>query len=157
MKKIKLSRGKFAIVDDEDFEWLNKWKWHTQKVRKRYYAIRQFPFPTWETPKWILMHRLIMNCPDNLQIDHKNLDGLDNRKNNLRICTNAQNNQSRGKMKEGSSQFRGVCRWGNKWRVQITKDYRHLNLGDFETEYEAAMVYDFWAKKLFGEFARLNF
>lgn len=150
MKIIKLTNKLEVFVDDEDFEYLNQFKWCFDNG----YAI------TTKVPQ-IKMHRLIMKVGKGIHIDHKNHNTLDNRKNNLRICTNSQNHMNRIKqrMETASSKFKGVC-WHkdrNKWEAYITKDQKLKYLGLFDDETEAAKTYDFWAKKLFGEFARLNF
>lgn len=101
MKKIKLTQGKYAIVDDEDFEWLNQWKWCYCK-----YVIRDIILN--KKNKRIYMHRLIMNTPEKMQTDHINGNKLDNRRNNLRICTQSQNNMNRKISKLNTSGYRGI-------------------------------------------------
>ena len=105
------------------------------------------------------MHRLIMNCPKGLLVDHKNHDGLDNRKCNLRLCTNAENQYNQKPLqKKTSSQYRGI-NWQKrigKWDVWIQLNGKSIFLGSFSNEIEAAKAYDKKAKELFGEFAHLN-
>jgi len=153
MKKIKLTQGKYALVDDKDFEQLNQFKWCIWKDKNTDYAARR------KSEKIILMHRYIMNCPQNKQIDHKNRNGLDNRRNNLRICNIHQNARNRVGNKNTSSKYKGVC-WhkkSNKWTCKIGINNKRKSLGFYHHEKDAARIYDFWANKLFKEFAYLNF
>ena len=159
MKYIILSRGYKSLVDDEDFDFLNQWKWHAS-CTSTIYAIRNplVPSPNCScgcTKKLVVfLHRLIMNAPKNLSIDHINGDSLDNRKSNLRLCTRSQNCQNRAKLKKPTlSIYKGVQPWFKKWRVIVRKKH----VGMFKTEIEAAKAYDKKAKELFGEFARTNF
>lgn len=90
MQTIQLSQGKVSLVGDSDFEWFNQWKWTAMKRGNTWYAVRG----GFLGPK-ILMHREIMNAPKDMQVDHINGDGLDNRRENLRVCTNAENGRNR--------------------------------------------------------------
>ena len=153
MKQIKLTQGKYAIVDDEDFEWLNQWKWYANKDHKTYYARRH------EGKKIVKMHRLILNASIGTEVDHKNHDGLDNRRDNIRICTFSQNQHRRATTK-GVSAYRGVYQLNHspnyKWASQIRANGKVKHLGCFVTEVEAAMAYNKAAKQYYGEFAYLN-
>lgn len=150
---IPLTQGKFAIVDAEDYEWLNQYKWYAAKYGTTFYACRSKGRTT------INMHRQIMCAPKGLICDHKNHNGLDNRKNNLRLCTNAQNQYNRRPRTGCSSRYKGVDwqRAFNKWRAAIRLNQTYLHLGLFHNEMEAALTYDRKAAELFGEFAWLNF
>ncbi|MEE9316533.1 MAG: HNH endonuclease [bacterium] len=155
MKTISLTRGKVTIVDDCDYGKLAQYKWHTLKVRNLYYAVKSFYKPRID----ILMHRMILNARKGQQIDHKNGDGLDNQRSNLRYCTNAENHYNQRPRLGGASKYKGVC-WNKqcrKWVAQIQVNGETKFLGYFKDEIEAAKVYDSKAKELFGEFARLNF
>lgn len=105
------------------------------------------------------IHRYIMNAPRHLHVDHINGDRLDNRRENLRVCTQHQNNMSGSRKKNSKSLFKGVspCHSNNKWRSTVTFNYKQHHAGYFQTEEEAAKAYDKKALELFGEFARLNF
>jgi hypothetical protein len=146
MKQIPLTQGKFAIVDDEDFDWLNKWKWcvNNENVvhRKSNYKI-------------ITMHKLIMNPPKGMQVDHKSGNRLDNRRSNLRICTGSQNCMNRN-YKSNSSGYKGVRKWYRRWQSRIEINGKKINLGMFSTPIKAAKAYNEAAIKYHGEFAKLN-
>ncbi len=147
MKKIKLTQGKFAVVDDSDYEWLNKWKWSLHGIRHLY--ARGFV-----DGRKQLMHRIILNAPVNLEIDHISGNGLDNRRCNLRICTRSQN-QMNAHPRKGTSNYKGV-HWNSghkKWSASIRLAGKLVALGDFESEYEASKAYNSAAEEHFRQFA----
>ena len=149
---IPLTRGKFAIVDADDYAWLGRFKWHCVVNKKRAYAYHSFE------KKNTSMHRIIMKPPGGMVVDHIDGNGLNNTRKNLRICTPRQNTcNSKGQGK--TSGYKGVCRIKNskKWLAQITYTRKNKKIGCFETEITAAQAYDRKAKELFGEFAYLNF
>ena len=153
MRYIELTKDKFAIVDDADFEWLSQWKWYAHASYRKYYAARRD-----KNGQFIYMHRLITDAPNNLQIDHKNGNGLDNSRSNLRICTRSQNQANKIQTNQKSSIYKGVTWYKNysKWMAQIHVQGKRKFIGYFSTEMEAAKAYDLKAKELFGEFAKLN-
>lgn len=156
MKEIQLTQGKVALVDDEDFDYLNQFKWYTNKCGHGYdkfYAVRLNKHEN------VHMHRLIMNTPDGFYTDHIDGDGLNNQKNNLRICTSSQNQANKKKCKNNNCGFKGVHldKPRNKWKATIHKNNKTIFLGRFDTPQEAAKNYDKAARKYFGEFAELNF
>jgi len=158
MREIPLTQGKVAIVDDEDFEELSKYKWHASRGRHTFYAIRTLgKHPHMQT---IHMHREILKPPLLLLCDHINHDGLDNRRCNLRICTYSQNLWNQ-RLQGGTSVYKGVYfdKRRNKWQAYITPKPKgeRQHLGRFAKEIDAALAYDNAAAKFFGEFARLNF
>ena len=158
-RRIPLTQGKYAIVDPEDFERLNKHKWYADKRSNTFYAIRCVG-PRRKI-KYIRMHREVIHPPDHLVVDHINHNGLDNRKANLRHATRAQNNRNRLIIvrKNSSSKYKGV-NWNKskkKWRARIHVDGECIFLGYFKDEIEAAKAYDKAAKKYYKEFASLNF
>jgi len=94
-KTISLSQGKVARVDEEQFEWLNAWKWCAHKGRNTWYAVRRDY--SGDKPKMVSMHRLLLGPPPGMETDHRNGDGLDNRRSNLRACTRRQNQMNKRK------------------------------------------------------------
>ncbi len=160
MKMIPLTHGKVALVDDQDYNWLSQFKWRAQKSGKRpdaFYAVRNITINKRRTT--VQMHRQIMRPPKGLEIDHKNNNGLDNRRSNLRFCTRSQNMaNSRGHSKRRSS-FKGVSfhTQFKKWRAIITQNKKNHHLGFFKSQVQAAKAYDDRAKELFGRFACPNF
>lgn len=156
MREIKLTQGKVALVDDEDFERLNTHKWCVMKTYGLFYAVRHTPKPNRRT---ILMHREIIGAQPGQMVDHIGGNGLNNQQANLRFCTNAQNVRNAKKRQGGTSHFKGVCYDADRgtWIAQIIVNYKGKHLGRFENEEDAAMAYNRAAKKYFGEFARLNY
>ena len=159
-RKIALTQGKFALVDDTDYEWLNQYKWCALKGRNTFYAVRMSPRVSGKQAI-IWMHREILGLgkEDPQQGDHRNHNGLDNRRGNLRICNNSQNQHNKSPQKNSSSAFKGVC-WDKqycKWHAHIRVDSKLKHLGRFNSEIVAAKVYDKAALKNFGEFAFTNF
>lgn len=156
MKQLPLQNGKFALVDDEDFEWLSTWNWYCD-VRQR--ACRTIHNEWTGRKHSIRMHRQIMGMihDSSLDIDHINGDGLDNRKANLRICTHQQNmcNSKKTKSKM-TSKFKGVCLIGGKWLAKIYFQNQQFPIGRFDNETDAARAYNRKALELHRKFARLN-
>ena len=153
MKQIPLTQGKFAIVDDENFEWLNQWKWYFNSSLG--YAVGQVD------KKKMCMHRVILNVPKGMETDHKNLNKLDNRRCNLRICDRSENNMNHKTRKDSASGYKGVYltkkdKRVKKWRSTIKIRDKRIFIGNFFSKEEAALAYNQKAKELFGEFARLN-
>jgi hypothetical protein len=157
MKQIPLTNGLFALVDDEDFDRVNQYKWQAYKATDGLiYAVRRIKG---ETHKKIRMHRFIMNTSNpNIKIDHRNSDSLDNQKHNLRIATNSQNQQNRRKTTGLTSIYKGVCRvkHRNLYRSTLYINRKPINLGYFKDEIMAAQAYNLAAEKYFGEFAKVN-
>lgn len=159
MQQIMLTQGYFTIVDDEDYDWLRAHKWvvfrHEYKDAFWCYASRHSSKV--EGRKTILMHRVILDCPDGLVIDHINGNGLDNRCCNLRICTQEQNLRNRQLHRSNRSGYHGVQASRGKWCASIRIDGQNIRIGWFDDPIEAAKAYDERALNEFGEFARLNF
>ncbi len=159
MKKIKLTQGQYALVDDEDFKRVNQFRWFAfwEDDTKSFYAIRNIRKDNGRRTI-MRMHRYIMNCPKGKQTDHKNHNTLDNQKSNLRICTRQQNKMNRKNHKKSSSGYKGVY-WNiprNKWMAYIRHNGKLIYLGLYKNEIDAAMAYNKKAKELFRKFAYLN-
>jgi hypothetical protein len=150
MKEILLTQGKVTLVDDDIFDYLSKYKWsfnggYASKAGKK-------------SGSRIMMHRLIMDCPKGMDIDHINLNKLDNQKRNLRICTRSENQANVKLVNNNTTGYKGVCfdKSNNNWCAYITKNYTRVNIGSFKSPEKAAEAYDRAAKELFGGFAKTN-
>jgi len=148
MKRIKMGGKKenvFCILDDEDYEKYKKFNWwlscgYPARYRKN---------------GTIYMHREIMNTPKGMETDHINGDRLDNRKENLRICTTSENQCNRKKI-NGENRHRGITLRRNKWVVRICRNHKSFWLGSFEREIDAIKCWNAKAKELSGDFVILN-
>jgi hypothetical protein len=158
-RRINLGEGEWTILDQEDYYWLNHYKWSVVNNDKKMYAVRIIRKEEFGKIKPMFLHREIMQPAKGLLVDHRNSDGLDNRRSNLRPATHSQNSYNRAKKKNTSSQFNGVSwtKGRNRWRVSIRNNGKSVSLGYFDNEIDAAKAYDMAAKKYHGEFARLNF
>ncbi|MDD5551392.1 MAG: HNH endonuclease [Candidatus Omnitrophica bacterium] len=156
MKKTKLTRGKVALVDDEDYERTTQYRWCAMHINYQWYADRAL---SKKEPKnaFTEMHRFIMNPPKGMMVDHRDGNGLNNQKSNLRICTRAENMMNRGKQPNNTSGYKGVRI--NKGIIIAQIGFKNWNyhIGCFPDKESAARAYDKRAKELFGDFARLNF
>lgn len=154
-KAIPLTQNQVAIVDEDDYEKLMKWKWFALKDTNTFYAARYI------VKGMIQMHREILGLKkyEKVIIDHINRDGLDNRKNNLRIATVSLNSYNKRMMTNNISGFRGVC-WSkphNRWVARVGINGKSVFCGQFVDVVLAAKAYDKKAKELWGDNAILNF
>ncbi len=165
MKEIELTQEQVTLVNDEDFEWLNQWKWfaHYDWRGKCFYAQRNAPRIK---DKRVIIHmsREIIKCPKNLQVDHADGNTLNNQRYNIRICTSTENLRNRRPWINCTSKHKGVGwhKQTEKWIARIyTRDIfdqpMNIFLGLFNSEEEAALAYDKAALREFGEFAYFNF
>lgn len=135
VRKISLTQGKFALVDDDSYGWLSQWKWYALKSCHTWYAVRK--------QAWFKGHQRLIAM-------HRH----------LRLCTRSENQCNRGIYKKAhSSTYKGVCRRKEtlKWKAYITINSRQISLGSFDNEVKAALAYDDAAREHFGEFANTNF
>jgi HNH endonuclease len=154
MKRIELSQGKFALVDDADYPSVSKFRWYASRTGRRVYAVRNLKKGESGSR---LLHRFLI--PSQIEIDHRDGDGLNCQRRNLRPATKQENQRGfRRKAAGASSRFRGVSwhRGENKWRATITINYKDIHLGYFQDEILAAKKYNQAARKFFGEFASPN-
>jgi hypothetical protein len=158
MKEIPLTQGKVALVDDEDYERLNKYKWHAHKHRNNFYAYRNTPRENGKQTNMI-MHRVVLGISDRSMVDHRDGDGLNNQKYNLRPCTNSQNMCNAVAHKRNPSGYKGVTinKRRGRYHARITHNYHLIYLGYFSDPIDAALAYSVAAILLHGEFARTSF
>jgi len=139
MKTIELTQGEVALVDDEDFEELNQYRWRAHKNGNVFYAERSTRGVKPRT--WVSMHRTLMNAPKGMIVDHIDGDGLNNRRSNLRVVTQRQNLQNmhtgKSSIYPGVSWHKAVGKWQSQ--IRINGDYKYLGL--FGIEEEAYAVY----------------
>jgi hypothetical protein len=170
------ANGTFIVhYDNCDSQLIESHTWYIQKRKNTFYIITVIPHPDggwreWTNPKTgkverkrrtttLALHRLIMNPPKGMMVDHINGDGLDNRRANLRVCTNAENGRNQRLSKNNKSGYKGVS-WfkrDKKWRSKIKHEGKSRCIGLFDCPEKAARAYDAVAKELFGEYANLNF
>lgn len=160
MKEIPLSRGKVALVDDEDYEKLRQFTWHMSKDG---YAYRHAPDARVKGKRKRYsqsMHRYLMGLEygDKRAVDHKSGNKLDNQKINLRVCTRGENNLNVGRRSNNKSGFKGVhwCNTWGRWVARIKKDNKKYFIGNFESAEEAYRAYCAKAVEIHGEFANLG-
>jgi hypothetical protein len=155
MREVPVGRDSFALVDDEDYERVSGITWYLLRRKHLRYAIGSV------AGKSVLMHRLLLKPKKSECIDHKDRNGLNNQRLNLRKCTHSQNMRNAVYPKrQGTkkpSQYKGVCWEGRYWVAQMSVDGRPRTLGKFKSEEAAARMYDAHAFRLSGEFALLNF
>jgi len=149
VRLIPLMEGGYAYVDAADYEWLNQWRWHLSNG----YAVR------FEGRRKIAMHRQIMQPPQGMVVDHIDGNQAHNCRQNLRVCTHAENIRNQRKRADSYSWYKGVFydKRNHKWQAVCKYEGRPIWVGYFDSEAEAARAYDRKAVELWGEFARVNF
>lgn len=162
MRELQLTKGKVALVDDEDYYWVSQWNWFAVEISGIWYARRSKKKGILRNCESfeIYLHRVVTRCIDKvLTVDHKDHDGLNCQKSNLRVCTKAENNRSLSSQKNSSSKYLGVSydAQRKKWRAQYTFNGKTILAKRYNSEEAAARAYDVMALKNAGEFANLNF
>jgi hypothetical protein len=149
MKQISLTQGKFAIIDDEDYALVSQYNWYYNNGYAKAY----------HQGKRLRMHRLILNASKGQPVDHRNRNGLDNRRCNLRLCTLQENNRNITLRKDNTSGYKGVSldKTTGHWRPLVFVDGKAKTCGQFKDKRHAALTYDLWATFFHGEFASTNF
>ena len=157
-KEIQLTQGRVAIVDDWRFDELSQYKWYAKwcEHTHSFYAARNSTDSAGKRTT-VFMHVVIAETPKKFQTDHINHNTLDNQEENLRVCTQSQNQHNRWKYASNTSGFKGVVRHGRGWHAQIMVGGKQESLKTRNTREEAAADYDEAAKRMHGEFAVLNF
>lgn len=160
-RTIPLSRGQVALVDAEDYEWLSQWKWYAAvSMRSCQYYAATHDVPDGGPRRMVRMHRLVigLDCSDSRQVDHIDGNGLNNRRGNLRIATESENNFNRDIQRNNTSGFRGVSfhRGTGKWMSQTTVKGKYHNLGLYETPEQAHEAYLAACLQLRGELPRIS-
>jgi len=143
-----MADGSFFIFDKDDLSLVSNYTWSLARGYVR----------TLRAGKTLLLHRLITQVRDRIQVDHINQDKMDNRKSNLRVATHEQNQWNRGRRCDNTSGFNGVCfdKRSGLYMAYINANHQRYYLGYFSTPHQAALAYDQAAVKLHGEFACLN-
>lgn len=152
MKQITLTQGKVALIDDGDFEFLSGFKWFAVFDGYNWYAASKI------SCRSVKMHQLLMSVNGGSEIDHRDNNGLNNQRSNLRICTHRNNIRNKKIASRNKSGLKGVS-WKphiSRWIAQIKTDDKVVHLGTFIKKEDAAMTYDAAAEKHFGEFACTN-
>jgi len=167
------THGTFTVLyDAEDHDKVSAHRWFGSKDRtNKFYVVARIPHPDggWycspnghkqRRQAGLQIHRLIMDAPKGMCVDHINGNPLDNRKSNLRICTRSENMRNRGAQKNNTSGYKGVSwhKHKKKWGCKINKhNGKQIHVGYYKDKEEAARAYDKKAKEFHGEFAKLNF
>lgn len=156
---IPLTQGLFALVDSDDHPRLMRYRWQAVRSGKGWYASRGVYDRSAKRSYPLSMHRALLDSPSGVEVDHKNRDGLDNRRSNLRLATRSQNTANSPHRANGMSGYRGVTfqRPYRRWAASIESQGCRIHLGNYATAEEAALAYDKGAREVFGEFAYQNF
>lgn len=165
MRKIPVRHNEFALIDNDDYERVSQYQWWCSLIKSNGSKYAKADVIIGKKKTTIFMHRLILSPIGKIRplskapIDHINGNSLDNRKKNIRFCTQAENCRNSKKIKIKSSRFKGVSfveHLTNKWCSKIMLNRKGITIGFFDTEIKAAKAYNKKAKELFGAFAWLN-
>jgi len=154
MKKIQLTQGKMALVDDEDYVFLSQWKWHVHANKNKNYAIHTTYDTSTKKKGKMIMHRIIVDVAHGFEVDHIDGNGLNNQKINLRICTHSENTKNQGKHKNNTSVYKGVYYNKDKQKYQVNMMiggiYKYV--GRFTSKEEAYRAYCLKASEVHKDF-----
>lgn len=149
---ITITHGLTVIIDESDLPLVSPYTWMLKsKAQWDRYACTKIK------NKRITLHRFLMSPELSQHVDHINGDTLDNRRSNLRLCTNTDNARNARLRHDSTTGFKGVSKAGGRWVAQIRRNGTTWHIGSYQTPEDAARSYDAQAKILFGEFAWLNF
>lgn len=159
MKEVPLTRGYVALVDDDDYERVMQFRWQAKPCARTVYATRTI-WLSRDKSTSVTMHRFILGISDAATgVDHRNHDGLDNTRTNLRIASKYDNARNQRKRAESTAPYKGII-WERRkklWRARIVVNSKRVGLGRFKDPIDAARAYDSAAWTHYGEFAALNF
>lgn len=159
-RQIELTQGQVALIDAEDYEKVSQYKWHAAwgERTRSYYAAHSEWVKGSGRPRTIRMHRVILDAPDGLMVDHVNHNTLDNRKENLRLCDQAANSANARQRRDSTAPYKGIeqDRTTGRWYAHIKVHGKRIYLGVFDEPVEAARAYDQAARVHFGEYAYTN-
>lgn len=159
MRTIGLTQGKKALVDDEDYDYLNQWKWYYRSDRRGGYASRNqnsSEYIKYSQRKTINMVWAIISRPKGLEVDHINGDKLDNRKINLRLVTRSQNLTNQQVYRRNNFGYKGIVKYGDRWLARIRVKNKLINLGVYKELKIAALAYNIGSIGYHGEFGSRN-
>lgn len=157
MKKIPLTQGYFALVDDSDYEAISKYKWHIKKHGRTFYAKHSTKKGDNRKQKTVYMHSLLLATPRGMEVDHIDGDGLNNRRDNIRVCVHAENTRNARTRLDNKSGFRGVHFHSRDmvWSASIGFKNKRVHLGYFSSKLLAREAYRDASIKYYGNFARV--
>lgn len=160
MKLIALSRGRFAKVDNEDFDRISAHRWyaHWSRYTRSFYAVRHEKTNSEGKREFVQMHREVLGAGPGREVDHANHETLDNRRENLRVCSHSENQHNSRIRRDNASGFKGVS-WSEssgRWRATIILKRKQIHLGYHDAKEDAARAYDLASSRLHGDFASPN-
>ena len=144
----------YTIIDASDFDLVSQYNWHIAESRGRLTVVTKQKTEFGRTT--LQLSRLVMNCPDDMLVDHKNRNTLINAKFNLRVCTHSQNSANQVSFNQSIDLYKGVEKLGNRFKAKTSFQGKKIYIGLYETAEQAATAYNNTVKILFGEFAKLN-
>lgn len=154
------TNGYKVFVDCADLELVSGYSWHAAKHARAHTRYAQTNIKGADGKhRSLLMHRLILDPPKGMVVDHVDMDGLNNTRANIRVCTKGESQRNRRNAETSAIPYKGVSfvKHAKKYKANIKVDYKYIVIGHFSTAIDAAKAYDDMALKLHGEYASLNF